>query len=167
MSILPVEDQVFSSHPLDTVEDIVTAHEWPFDRQGEDELSVCVSGAWCDYHLGFSFSDEQGGLQIACAYDMRVPPEKREPVYSLLAQLNERMWLGHFDLWSEEGIPMFRHAVLTREGPAPSSGQLEEMIEIAVSECERFFPALQFVMWGGKSPTEAIAAAMLETKGEA
>ncbi|MGH6959444.1 MAG: YbjN domain-containing protein, partial [Dongiaceae bacterium] len=35
------------------------------------------------------------------------------------------------------------------------------------SECERFFPAFQFVLWGGKSPEEALAAAMLETVGEA
>jgi len=41
------------------------------------------------------------------------------------------------------------------------------LIEIAITECERFYPAFQFVIWGGKSPAEAIAAAMLETVGEA
>ena len=41
------------------------------------------------------------------------------------------------------------------------------LIEVAISECERFYPAFQFVLWGGKSAEEAIAAAMLETQGEA
>ena len=41
------------------------------------------------------------------------------------------------------------------------------MIEIAITECERFYPAFQFAIWGGKSPAEAIAAAMLETMREA
>jgi hypothetical protein len=41
------------------------------------------------------------------------------------------------------------------------------MVDIAITECERFFPAFQFVLWGGKKPAEALAAAMLECAGEA
>ena len=41
------------------------------------------------------------------------------------------------------------------------------MVDIAISECERFFPAFQFVLWGGKPPAEALQAAMLECVGEA
>ena len=41
------------------------------------------------------------------------------------------------------------------------------MVDIAITECERFFPAFQFVLWGGKPPAEALAAAMLECVGEA
>ena len=37
----------------------------------------------------------------------------------------------------------------------------------AVTECERFYPALQLVVWGGQSSAEALAAAMMETVGEA
>jgi hypothetical protein len=167
MSIDTVDEFVDIGNPLDVVEEIVAANQWPFDRQGDEELSVSVAGSWCDYHLGFSFSPHQGGLQLACAYDMRVPPRRRLDVHTLLASMNERIWLGHFDLWSEEAVPMFRHAVLTRGGEGPSSHQMEELIEIAITECERFYPAFQFVIWGGKSPAEAIAASMLETVGEA
>ncbi|MDP6343335.1 MAG: YbjN domain-containing protein, partial [Alphaproteobacteria bacterium] len=107
------------------------------------------------------------GLQLACAYDMRVPEKRLPDVHALLAMVNERMWLGHFDLWSEDGVPMYRHAVLTRGGDGPSVIQMEHLIEVAITECERFYPAFQFLIWGGKSPGEAIAAAMLETVGEA
>lgn len=167
MSMSSLSDLIEAGNPLDVVEEIVSANQWPFDRQGDEELSVTVAGSWCDYHLGFSFSPFQGGLQLACAYDMRVPVRRRADVYTLLAHVNERVWLGHFDLWSEDAIPMFRHAVLTRGGSLPSSSQMESLIEIAISECERFYPAFQFVIWGGKTPAEAIAAAMLETVGEA
>lgn len=167
MSMSSVGDLIDLGNPLDVVEEIVSANQWPFDRQGDEELSVSVAGSWCDYHFGFSFSSFQGGLQLACAYDMRVPARRRADVYTLLAQINERVWLGHFDLWSEDAIPMFRHAVLTRGGSVPNSTQMESLIEIAISECERFYPAFQFVIWGGKTPAEAIAASMLETVGEA
>ena len=43
----------------------------------------------------------------------------------------------------------------------------ELLVESAIEECERFYPVFQFVLWGGKSPKEAIAAALIETHGEA
>jgi hypothetical protein len=61
---------------------------------------------------------------------------------------------------------MFRHTVLLSDRRiAPE--EVRDLMEIAVSECDRFYPAFQFVIWGGKSPAEAIAAAMLDTVGEA
>ena len=45
--------------------------------------------------------------------------------------------------------------------------QVEDMIEVALTECERFFPAFQYVIWGGKDPTEAVAAACIDPVGEA
>lgn len=167
MSMIAHEDAMEAANPLDIVEEIVSRNEWTFDRQGDCELSVSVAGSWCDYHLGFSYSETHGALQIACAYDARVPDKKRAEINALLAMVNERMWLGHFDVWSEEAVPMFRHAILIRGGHGPSPQQIEELIEVAIGECERFYPAFQFVLWGGKTASEAIAAAMLETQGEA
>ncbi len=57
--------------------------------------------------------------------------------------------------------------MLLRGAPGASAESLEDMVDIAIAECERFFPAFQFVLWGGKSPTEALQAAMLECAGEA
>ena len=68
---------------------------------------------------------------------------------------------------SDDGMPVFRHAVLLRGAQGASAESLEDMIDIALTECERFFPAFQFVLWGGKSPAEALAAAMLDCVGEA
>ena len=40
-------------------------------------------------------------------------------------------------------------------------------IEAAVDECDRFYPAFQFVLWGDKSPQDALASAMVDAAGEA
>ena len=53
--------------------------------------------------------------------------------------------------------PAFRYAVLLRGIGAASSEQVEDLVDIAVSECERFYPAFQLVIWGGKPPEEAMA----------
>jgi hypothetical protein len=45
--------------------------------------------------------------------------------------------------------------------------QAQLLIESAIDECERFYPVFQFVLWGGKSPADALAASLIETHGEA
>ena len=67
------------------------------------------------------------------------------------------------------GLVVFRHATIldTRDSEGLSLEQAEAIAEAAMEECERFYPVFQFVLWGGKSPGEAIAAALIDTHGEA
>lgn len=156
-----------ASHPLDVVERVVTANDWMFDRRSDQEMAAQVPGHWCDYSLYFAWNEDVGALHFTCAFDMRVPDAKRVAISRLLALINERIWLGHFGMSEEEGLPMYRHALPLRGTTGPTAGQLEDLLDNAVYECERFYPAFQFVIWGGKSAEEAIAAAMIETIGEA
>ena len=41
------------------------------------------------------------------------------------------------------------------------------LVEVAITESERFYPAFQYVVWAGKSPADALTASILETVGEA
>ncbi|MEN8723878.1 MAG: YbjN domain-containing protein [Alphaproteobacteria bacterium] len=155
-----------AADPLDLVEAIVESHEWPFDRS-EGELVVSVSGNWCDYHLCFSVLPEINALHVTCAPDLRVAQNRYGEIYELLGRMNERLVLGHFDLWSEDGVPLFR---LSQFMPNHSERCLlvaEHLIEIALTECERFYPALQFLLWGGMTPADALDGALLETQGTA
>ena len=119
VSSVSFEADETGSNPLDLIEQIAVANEWPFHRQTEEELAAEISGQWCQYRLWFSWHPELGVLHLSCALEMRVQATKRETIYALLAMANEKLWLGHFDLWSEENLPLFRHAVLMREGAGP------------------------------------------------
>lgn len=154
-------------NPLDVLEDIVAANEWAFDRAGDDELIVELAGRWCHYRMFFVWQREIGALQFTCQFDMKVPDVKRSDVHDLLAMLNARLWLGHFDLEAQQSTPLFRYTVLARGERMPSTETLEDLVEIALTECERFYPAFQFVIWGGKRPGEAMAASMIEVAGQA
>lgn len=154
-------------NPIDILEELVSANEWRFDRTTDAEMTIELSGTWCDYRMYFVWQEDLGAIYFSCLFDARVQPAKRPASHELLALINEKLWLGHFDLCSEELVPMFRHTILLRGIGRVSVEQLEDVVDIAFSECERFFPAFQFVLWGGKTPQEALAAAMLETMGEA
>ncbi len=154
-------------NPLDILEAMFTENEWPFERAGDEQMVVETTGGWCDYRLFFAWREDLHALYFTCSFDVRISEEKRRSVHELLALVNERMWMGHFDICSEDGTPMFRHTLPTRGLKYISVEQLEDLMDIALAECERFYPAFQFVVWGGHSPGEAVDAAMLDTMGEA
>jgi hypothetical protein len=165
MTALSLQNEYLPANPLETVETILLARDWPVERT-DDEMITCAAGGWCDYNICFSWREEVPALHFSCAFDVRVPPNKRAEVYELMAKVNEHMLLGHFDLISAEGAIVYRHG-LPLAGMTTNSQLFEDLLDIAVEACERFFPAFQFVLWAGKSADEALAAAMLETVGEA
>jgi len=168
MATLPIESTAARlNNPLDLMEELVNANAWRYDRSNDEEMIVEFAGQWCDYRMFFVWQGDLGALYFSCLFDMRVSPQKRRDLSEVLTLINERLWLGHFDLCSEEMAPMFRHTVLLRGVSGVAVEQLEDLTETAISECERYYPALQFVLWGGKTPQEAIKAAMLDTVGEA
>jgi hypothetical protein len=153
-------------NPLELVEQMVSANEWAFERPSEEELAVCVDGRWNRYQLWFAWRQDLSVMQFSCAFDMKVSDHRFADACVLLAGINERMWIGHLDLCAEDGMLMYRQALMLGDMGA-SAHQIEDLVEIALLECERVFPAFMFLVWGGKSPTEALEAAMLETCGEA
>lgn len=167
MSLTYVETVEVPRNPLDLMEEIVGANDWAHERASSDELAVEIQGRWADYRLFFLWQEDMGALHFSCIFESRVPVEKRREVHSLLAMINEKLWLGHFDLSTEDGTPMFRQTSLLRGAHSASVEQLEDLVDVALTECERFFPAFQFVIWGGKSADEAMQASLLDVVGEA
>lgn len=166
MSLIEVSEER-RSNPVDVVEHLAAIREWSFDRAAEDEIAISITGRWTDYHLSFTWMDEIEALHLACAFDCRVPERRRGEVLQLIAHVNEQLWVGHFDLWSNDGVVMFRHALILAGGMEPSGRQCEVVLEAALDACERYYQAFQFVLWAGKSAREAIDAAMFDTAGEA
>lgn len=154
------------SNPVDTIEHIAALNDWSFDRSGDDEISISVAGKWTDYHISFTWMDEIEALHLACGFDLRVPDARRREVVDLITRINEQLWIGHFDLWAKEGAVIFRHS-LPLAGSEASARQCETLLEAAIDTCERYFQAFQFVVWAGKSATEAVESALFETAGEA
>jgi hypothetical protein len=154
-------------NPLDVVERLASGNDWSFERQGDDEITILVAGKWTDYQLSYTWMSDIEALHLACAFDLKVPERRRNEVQMLISMINERLWVGHYDLWVKEGIVMFRHALVLAGGVEASGRQCESLLGTALDTCERYFTAFQFVVWAGKEAKEALDAAMFETSGEA
>src|SRR3546814_14777993 len=68
---------------------------------------------------------------------------------------------------AEEGAVMFRHTIPLCGLTGATVEQLEDLVEAALMDCDRIYPALLMVVWGGTPVREALDAAMLVTVGEA
>jgi hypothetical protein len=156
-----------TENPVDLVERLAVNKQWSFDRDEEDEISIVVSGTWADYNIAFTWLPDIEALHLACAFDLKVPLARRNESLALISMINEQLWIGHFDIWPQDGVIMFRYALLLAGGAPVNAMQCESALTNAVFACERYYQAFQFVIWAGKTSREALDTAMIETQGEA
>lgn len=169
MPLSQADSDVTRAPPIEMLEAWFEAHGWSHERVGDDEIVASAQGAWGSYELRGVWRDEDNVLQFMAFPDLRIADHQLAGVYETVGLINEQLWIGHFELWASSGAVLFRHAVLIDAADEPGLGldQAETVIETAVDELDRFYPVFQFLLWGGKSPRDAIAAAMVETQGEA
>ncbi|NCP11456.1 MAG: YbjN domain-containing protein [Sphingomonadales bacterium] len=153
--------------PIDMLAAFFAAHGWTHEHVGEDEIVATTQGSWANYELRAIWRDEDQVLQLLAFPDVRVVEAKRAPVWEVIGLINEQLWLGHFEMWSSSGMILFRHGILLGPDATLTLAQAQTVVETAIDECERFYPVFQFVLWGGKTPAEALSASLIDTRGEA
>lgn len=153
--------------PLEMLAALFGARGWAFESVSQDEISAEIQGSWTTYQVRAIWRAGDNVLQLLCLPDIRVADGKRRAAYELLALVNEQLWLGHFDVWSQGGMLVFRHGLLLGDEGLLGLGQAQGLVETAIDECDRFYPAFQFVLWGDKTPHDALASAMVDAAGEA
>ncbi|MEP3671499.1 MAG: YbjN domain-containing protein [Hyphomicrobiales bacterium] len=167
MSLLDLHFEDRPTHPVDVIEAFAAVHDWAFERAADDEITICVSGKWAEYHVSFSWMPEIESLHVASSFDLKTKNCRNDEVVRLLALINEQMLCGHFDLWSKEGLVIYRQSLLLAGGALPNSEQVKSMLNSALEACECYFQAFQFVLWAGSDAKEALTFVMFETEGEA
>ena len=167
MTAMETIDTRMESPPVEMLAALFNARGWMAEQVNDQELAGEIQGSWAKYQLRCIWRGEDNVLQIICLPDIRVSDAKRAPALDLLAKVNEQMWLGHFDIWSNGGMLIYRHGALLGDDGLLSLSQAQAVVETAVEECDRFYPAFQFVLWGDKEPDAALEAAMVDAAGEA
>ena len=155
------------SNPVDMIEFVAASNDWTFERSGEDEIAMTVEGRWTDYNVSFSWMEEFEALHLACAFDIKVPEIRVNEVIRLLAQVNGQTLMGHFDLWRQEDVVIFRQSLLLAGGAEPNNQQVEVLLSSALDACESYYKAFQFVVWSGMDAKSAMECVLFETVGEA
>tara|TARA_B100000029_G_scaffold476794_1_gene521222 strand:+ start:130 stop:618 length:489 start_codon:yes stop_codon:yes gene_type:complete len=157
----------FNQNPIDIIEDVINSKRWSFSRAADHELVAEIESHWCQYRLYFSWSEHIKAINFTVTFDLRFPNSKSQSAYELLSHINEKLWIGHFDITSKNGIPAYRHTVLEPYENEMLYHQLEDLMDIAIYECEKYYPAFQLVLFDDCKPQEAIDLCVMDILGRA
>ena len=85
-------------NPIDVVEDVIHQKKWTFSRADDYELVAEISSEWCHYRLYFTWSEQIKAISFTITFDLKFPQNKSQEVHELLSLINEKLWIGHFDI---------------------------------------------------------------------
>lgn len=154
------------SNPLDCVEEILSANDWIFNRMNDDEISVQVTGKMGEYTMHFMWDEDYSAVQFSCDMDLNFHDTNLDTAAKTVSAINATLWLGHFDIKGEDHTPRFRHTSLFR-GMNGSSGadHIEDLVEIAIHECERYYPLFNLLCAADACDTKMMGLAMMDAAG--
>jgi hypothetical protein len=166
---MALSEQYFEEdiHPIDIVETLAANNEWDFDRISEEQIAMAVEGQWRTYSITLAWSDFDETLRMICTFEMDPPEAKLPALYELLNSVNDQCWAGAFTYWAEQKLMVYRYGLVLAGGHVASAEQVDTMIGAAVMAAERYYPAIQLSVWGGKTPKQALQVAIAEAYGHA
>jgi hypothetical protein len=149
--------------PLDELESLVQSQGWSHERD-EQGLTIMIEGTRTDYQASFPWMPDIPALHLSCTFDLKVTDSAvRARVRELIRLINEEQSIGHFDWWAGDGLVMFRYTIIPADGKTVPADLSHGVLDMATKECERCYPALQLVAWGGVSPADALGLVSLKT----
>jgi hypothetical protein len=166
---LYLDDEVdAAADPLETVEAVIGSDDrFTCERADDGDIHFSFKCAWGETVGYFSYREELPALLFTLGFDLQAPKSRRDEAIKLAAHINENLWLGHFDVWSDDGTIIFRHAMPMIGREDISVGEVQAMLAAALDAAERFQPAFHFLILAGMPAEDAAHAALFEIVGAA
>jgi hypothetical protein len=154
-------------HPIDIVETLAETNAWEFDRIADDQIAMAVEGQWRTYSVTLAWSGFDETLRLICTFDMEPPAEQLPRLYEALNRINDNCWAGAFTYWREQQLMTYRYGLVLAGGQTASPEQIDRLISAAVMASERYYPAIQLVVYGEQDVEDALQTAIAEAYGRA
>ena len=90
---------------------------------------------------------------------MKVPEDKRVAVAEYLTRANYGLHVGNFEMDMEDGEVRYKTTGCADENTMPGLDVIRRLTYVGFSMFDRYVPSLLSILYGGKTPTEAIAEA--------
>lgn len=166
---MSLSEQYFEEdvHPIDIVESLAAHHAWEFDRISDEQIAMAVEGQWRTYSITLAWSAFDETLRLICTFDLAPPADKMPQLFELLNDINDQCWAGAFTYWAEQQMMVYRYGLVLSGGQDATAEQIDTMINAAVMSAERYYPALQLMIWGNRTPQSALQVAIAEAYGHA
>ena len=115
--------------PLDTVEAVIAGDErFTCNRAEDGDVHFSLKCSWGETVGYFSYREELPALLFTLGFDMQPPKARLGEAVRLAGLINENLWIGHFDVWSDDGTIIFRHAMPMIGRDDISVGEVQAML---------------------------------------
>ncbi len=156
-----------NSDPLTVATQIADQSLWNWERLRPDELVIDVPGHWGEYRFHLCWQGESHLFYMACFLDLKVPEVIPAGIFELLALVNRRLWMGHFDLIEDQWV-VFRYSLLLKNNKnGKFFAQVEELMDTIIGECETFYPVFGNLLTHNVLSHDALQMGLIDTIGEA
>ena len=149
-------ENLYKHNPIDDIECLFNKQQHSTERRSHNEVVVQISGKWDNMLLFFAWEEQMNCLHLSCLINIESADITLPTIYELLALLNEDLWVGYFSYWQEAKTPLFRHSMFLSIDDTDINEKLSQVINIALTECERAYPIFHAVFKQKISPRRAL-----------
>ena len=159
------KDPIDSETPclLDVVQKTLNEQEWSFevkDFPGEEESRKIVqagcSGQNGSYRLTVDVNASNHCIVIYVTSQIKVPQDKRHLVAEYLTRANYGMVLGNFEMDFRDGEVRYKGSINV-DGGFLAPRMFSRLLGCATVSMDRYFAQMMAIIYGGKSPVDALA----------
>lgn len=142
-------------HGLDVVEQWAEKRGFQIHRSQEAEIDVFIQGRGALFQINIRGLAELAALHFACGFELQIPKKRFSEAMRLTAYLNEKLYIGQFDVWDDKKYVTLRHA-LVLVGEDPTQRQCNDLTEYLVKVSEKMMPLFILVAKHNYTVEEAI-----------
>lgn len=143
-------------NPIDDIECLFVEKKHSTERRSHNEVVVQIAGKWDNMLLFFAWEEQMNCLHLSCMINIEPENVSLPTIFELLALLNEDLWVGYFSYWQEAQTPLFRHSMFIDTKEANFVEKLAQVVDIALTECERAYPIFHAVFKQNITPRRAL-----------
>lgn len=151
---------LYQYNPIDDVECIFKQNN-AVERRSSNEVVVEINGKWDNMLLFFAWEEKMNCLHISCLINLQPQNVELPSIFELLALINEDLWVGYFSYWEEMQMPIFKHSLFIDSQEFDLNRKISDIVNIAITECERAYPIFHAVFKQNISPRKALLPAVL------
>lgn len=137
------------------------------DRVDDNEVLMVLQGHKSKYCLVVLSHLEYDLLHFSCDMNIRFPKSAYNVVAQAVVKVNQRIWLGHFDVFPENRKIVFTLAIPFISALVEDDLVVEAAINLVATECDRFYDYFSMIAKGHCSCDDLFDAMFMDPLGEA
>ncbi len=141
---------------FDVVVQFFTEDDWPFEIvEGRTMLRTAFQGENGRFRCFAQTREEQYQFVFYSGLYNNTPEDKRAAMAEFLTRANYGMVIGNFELDFSDGEVRYKTSIDV-EGDRLTTALVKQMVYASVARMDSYVPGIMAVMYGAKTPLEAI-----------